>query len=99
MKKITLLINGEEKTFIIPFVSGMVWRKFIELKAKAKDLSSLTLEELDNFVELVVFAFGNQFTLEEFYLGIPHDKVMLTVDQLFLPTDEEEEGTEGNGKK
>lgn len=85
---------------MIPFVSGLVWRKFIELKAKTTNMSNLTLEELDEFANLVVFAFDDQFTLEEFYGGIPHDKVMPTIDELFLPTEEnEDESVEGNGKK
>ncbi|MCM3411227.1 phage tail assembly chaperone G [Metabacillus litoralis] len=96
MKKLTLFINKEEKIFTTPFVSGLVWRKFIELKARTKDLQNLTLEELDNFSSLVVLAFDDQFTLDQFYAGIPHDKVMETIDSLFLPTDESEEG---NGKK
>lgn len=100
MKSITLLINKENKIFSIPFVSGLVWRKFIELKAKTKNMSNLTLEELDDFANLVVFAFDGQFTLEEFYGGVPHDKVMSTIDGLFMPTEENEVGSnEGNGKK
>jgi hypothetical protein len=95
MKKITLLIKGEEQTFTIPFVSGMVWRKFIECRAKM-DMGNLSVDEVDELVGLVIYAFKNQFNLEEFYEGIPHDRVMLTIDELFLPTGEE---VEGNGKK
>jgi hypothetical protein len=95
MRTLTLFLNGEEKKFTIPFVSGMVWRKWIELRAKS-DINNLKPEEIDQIVELIVHAFGNRFTLEEFYEGIPWDKVMLTFDELFLPSDE---GTEGNGKK
>lgn len=97
MKNLTLLIDGEEKTFTIPFVSGLVWRKFIEVKAKIEDLGNLTVEELDEFANLVVFAFRNQFTLEQFYAGIPHDAVMITIDRLFEPTNSGNE--EGNKKK
>ncbi|HFK2719199.1 TPA: hypothetical protein ACG1DY_005052 [Escherichia coli] len=98
MKNLKLLIEGEEKVFSIPFVNGMVWRKFIELKANTKDITSLTLEELDQFAGLVVFAFGNKFTLEEFYCGIPHDRVMSTIDDLFMPTNNND-NDEGNEKK
>lgn len=96
MKSIELFIDGEEKTFTTPFVSGMVWRKYIEWKAKVANLQNLTADELDELAGLVVFAFGNQFSLEDFYNGVPHDQVMIKIDELFLPTDE---GTEGNEKK
>ncbi|MBT2696343.1 hypothetical protein J7E79_02690 [Bacillus sp. ISL-40] len=97
MRKLTLLIDGEEKTFTIPFVTGMVWRKWIELRAKV-DTNNLNPQEVDQLAELVIYAFGNRFTLEEYYAGLPHDKVMLTFDNLFSPSDQED-STEGNGKK
>lgn len=98
MKKITLLIDEESKTFTTPFVSGMVLRKYMEAKAKAENLQSLTVDELDVFAALVVHAYKEQFTLEQFYEGIPHDEVMTTVDLLFLPTSKNAD-EEGNGKK
>lgn len=91
------MINGKEKTFTIPFVSGMVWRKFIELRSNM-DMRDLKPEQIDQLVELIVYAFGNQFTLEDFYNGVPHDKVLIRFDELFLPS-EQSEGEEGNEKK
>jgi hypothetical protein len=95
MKKIVLLINGEKKEFRIPFVNGMVWRKFVQYRAEM-DMNKLTPEEVDDLAGLVVYAFNDQFTLEQFYEGVPHDRVMLTIDELFIPSGEE---SEGNGKK
>lgn len=80
-----LLIEDEEKTFAIPFVSAMIFRKFIDCKGKM-DFSSLKVDEVDELANLVVLAFGNQFSLEEFYNGIPHDGLMPTIDRLFQPT-------------
>lgn len=82
---LNLLINNEEKTFAIPFVSAMVFRKFIEYKSRM-NIQNLKADEIDELAGLVVLAFGNQFTLEEFYNGIPHDELMETIDRLFLPT-------------
>ncbi|MBP3038062.1 hypothetical protein J9303_00885 [Bacillaceae bacterium Marseille-Q3522] len=96
MKSLSLFIDGKEKKFTIPFVNGMVWRKYIEWKSKVENLRDLTVEEIDELASLVVYAFKDQFTLEQFYEGVPHDKVMRTVDDLFLPTDEEDSGS---GKK
>jgi hypothetical protein len=95
VRTLKLWIDGEEKTFAIPFVSGMVWRKFLEMKSKT-DMSNLKPENIDQLVELVVYAFGNKFTVEQFYEGIPHDQVLIKVDELFLPSSD---GEEGNGKK
>ncbi|MCM3599010.1 hypothetical protein M4D55_25055 [Metabacillus idriensis] len=94
MKKIELLINGEKKVFTVPFVSGWAWRKYIEAQVAAEDLYNLTEDEFDNFAYVVVFAFNEQFTLEEFYKGIPYTKIMSTVEGLFTPPK-----GEGTGKK
>ena len=98
MKSITLLINDEEKVFQIPFVNGMVLRKFIEMKTRM-DMSNLTPEELDEMVGLVVYAYKNKFTLEEFYEGVPHDQVMALIDELFLPTPQKGKSEDSEGKK
>ncbi|WGG47687.1 hypothetical protein [Rossellomorea sp. DA94] len=96
MKKITLLIDGENKDFTVPFINGMVWRKFIEMKARM-DMDNLDPEEVDELVDLVVFAYGGKFSREQVYMGVPQDKVLLTIDELFAPSDSPDE--EGNGKK
>jgi hypothetical protein len=93
-----LTIDKKEQIFSIPFVNGMVYRKFIEYRTRM-DLNNLTPEELDELVGLVVEAFDNIFTIEQFYVGIPHDEVMLTLDRLFLPTNKNEKVIEGNEKK
>ena len=98
MKSLTLTIENKEKTFTVPFVSGLVWRKYIELQDNVENINKLTAEELDKFVNLVVIAFNNQFTLEQFYEGISCDKVMWTVQALFVPT-EKELGNEKTEKK
>lgn len=91
MKSIKLRVNGEEKTFTIPYVSGYAYRKYVELLTKVKDPSLLTHEEMDWFVELIVEEFNNQFTVEEYYKGIPFHKMMPTIEGLFAPEDGDEE--------
>lgn len=98
MKTLTLLIDNKEKRFTIPFVSGLIWRKYIELQDTVENVNKLTAKELDQFVDLVVEAFKNQFTLEEFYDGISYDKVMWTVNALFMP-EEKDLGNEKTEKK
>jgi hypothetical protein len=93
--QLKLLINDEEKIFSTPFVSGMVLRKYLELQAKRENPGKVTVAEMDEYVGLVVYAFKNQFTLEDFYDGIPQDQIWLTVDSLFAPTG----GNETDNKK
>lgn len=91
MKSITLYIEGEKKTFTIPYVSGYAYRKYIEYYAKVKDPSLLTHEEMDWFVELLVEEFGNKFTVEQYYKGVPYQDTMRNIDELFIPDDLDEE--------
>lgn len=94
-----MVINGENKTFTTPFISGLIWRKFLELKNNVSNPESpFTSDQLDDFSSLVPLAYNNQFTLEQFYEGTPHDKIMVTIDRLFMPTDSDD-NSEGNGKK
>ncbi|MDT0163818.1 phage tail assembly chaperone G [Bacillus sp. AG4(2022)] len=97
MKTITLLIDGKEKTFTVPFVSGLVWRKYIQFQTETADMQSLNLEEFDKFAGVVVLAFNNQFTLDEFLGGTPYDRIMSTVQGLFIPSKSSD--SEGNEKK
>lgn len=97
MKSLTLVIDGKNKTFTTPYISGLVWRTWLELQEKAENLQNLSVKELDDFVNLVVMAFDNQFTLDQFYKGIPFHKVMETIETLFIPPSKEEQL--GNGKK
>jgi hypothetical protein len=92
-----LLIDKEEKTFAIPFVSALIWRKYIDLQEKADNIAHLSPEEIDDFASLVVMAFENQFTLEQFYAGIPFNKLMSTIQSLFTPPNDGNEV--GNEKK
>lgn len=96
VKKIELYIDGVYKPFYVPFINGMVFRKFIEMKMRM-NMANLSVEEVDELADLVVYAFGSQFSREQFYEGIPHDRVMTTIDDLFLPTPTGDES--GNGKK
>lgn len=98
LKSLILIIEGKEKKFITPFVSGLVWRKYIELQESVENLNHLKVEELDQFVAIAVTAFNNQFTLEQFYDGLSHDKVLWTVQALFNPS-EKDLGNEKTEKK
>jgi hypothetical protein len=67
--KIDINIDDHEKTFTAPFVSGLVYRNYAQLSEEGK-LTALTNEGRDKIVELIVEAFGNQFTADQFWKGV-----------------------------
>lgn len=67
--KIDITIDGHEKTFTTSFVSGLVYRKYIELSEEGK-LTDLTLESREKLIELIVESFDKQFTADQFWKGI-----------------------------
>ena len=78
--KIDIKIDGHEKTFTTTFISGLVYRKYIELSEQGA-LTNLTLESRDKVVELIVEAFNQQFTTDQFWNGIDAREVELVIIQ------------------
>lgn len=76
---ITLLIDGEKKTFTQFFIPAKFLRKALELR---KDISLLDLkpEELDIVVNFVVEVFDNKFTADQVWEGISYHEI---VDVIF----------------
>lgn len=77
--KLTLKIDGKDKTFTAPFISGRMFRKTVELEELEMEGKLKGLELLDAQVEYMAELYGNQFTAEEYYDGIPGDKVVSTI--------------------
>lgn len=89
MKKITLLINGKEKTFNPPpFIPGLLGRQAADLEDKylspegQKNNKLSQVEVLDEFVDFVCAAYGNVFTSDDFYNGIDSRKMYATIMEL-----------------
>lgn len=80
--RISLLIDGKEKTFTVPFVKGRMFRRVIEIN-KNYNLNDVDVETLDTLVEFVIECFNNQFTMDDFYDGIAADKLIDTVLDIF----------------
>ncbi|WP_426453856.1 phage tail assembly chaperone G [Paenibacillus sp. S-38] len=76
--KLELRVDEETKTFTVPFVSGRMLRKTLEI-SKNTNFSNVTVEVLDELVLFVVDLFKNQFTVDEFYDGIEASKLLQTV--------------------
>ncbi|MGG7163793.1 phage tail assembly chaperone G [Clostridium ihumii] len=67
--KITLLIDGKEKTFIAPFVST---RRLKETLALSKLMErGVNSDSIDTLGEYMVDVYGKQFTIDELLDGFP----------------------------
>lgn len=78
--KIDLVINGHEKTFTTTYISGLVYRKYIELSEEGL-LNDMSLEARDKVVELIVESFGKQFTADEFWNGLDAREIDVVIIQ------------------
>lgn len=77
--KLSLLIDGQEKTFNAPFISARMLRAAIALSEKLK---TITVETLDEMVHFAVDVFGKQFTFDEFYDGVHAPEMIDTLTEV-----------------
>ncbi|ASA96826.1 phage tail assembly chaperone G [Anoxybacillus flavithermus] len=76
--QVTLLIDGQEKTFTVPFVKARMFRRALELRKKY-DFNNIDVEALDSIIAFIVELFNGQFTVDEFYDGIAADRLIPTI--------------------
>ncbi|MEJ8546631.1 phage tail assembly chaperone G [Brevibacillus borstelensis] len=75
--ELTLIVDGKEKTFVAPFISGRMFRRTLEFQKKFKgDIDETTL---DTAVDYVVELYGKQFDRDTFYDGIESKKLLSTI--------------------
>jgi 23S rRNA G2069 N7-methylase RlmK/C1962 C5-methylase RlmI len=79
---ITLLINEEERIFNTVFIKGRSLRKVL-LFREEMNFENLKVKDLDELVGLIVDTFNNQFTIDEFYDGIPSESLMKSITETF----------------
>lgn len=65
--KVTIKINGKDKTFTTDFISARMFKKTEELQRRAMNKEDIDLDEI---VQYIVEVYGNQFTMDEFYDGV-----------------------------
>lgn len=75
--KITLKIQGKEKTFITDFISARMLRKTIEI-SNGTNFDDLSPDELDELVNYIVELFGKQFSIDDLYDGLPSNQFFST---------------------
>ena len=78
MFEIKLVIDGQEKTFTQPFVSGRILRLTIEQDKKITENAEQepfdNIKDMELAAEYVSTVFNNQFTPQQFEDGIPSHK-------------------------
>ena len=73
-------IKVKEKVFTIPHASAKHYRQLLKFD-ETIDYSNMGVEEHDELVGFVCDVFQNQFTVDEFYEGIPaHETVKTLID-------------------
>jgi len=70
--QIKIKIEGKEKIFSPSFISARMVRKTLEIKERLQ--TNIGKKDLDSMVEYMVDLFGNQFSIDDFYDGIPVDQ-------------------------
>ncbi|WP_156290788.1 phage tail assembly chaperone G [Oceanobacillus salinisoli] len=81
--KLELKLNGETKIYTTSFVSARQFRKLMEYDQEI-DYSNLSLDDVDELAGFVCNVFDNQFTVDEFYDGIPSHKLISTILNVFI---------------
>lgn len=76
--KLELNIDGKEKIFTVAFIKSRMLRKLLEIK-KRMDFENIQEDELDELVAFVCEVFGNQFSVDDVYDGLPLEKLMPTI--------------------
>ncbi|KMY49571.1 phage tail assembly chaperone G [Peribacillus loiseleuriae] len=78
--QITLLIEGQEKTFSTGFISSRKFRKALEMQEKLQ--GQATAKTIDEVVCYVVEVFGDKFTFDELYDGLASNKLIPTLHEV-----------------
>jgi hypothetical protein len=68
-------VTHEEKTFVVPFIKGRMFRRVLEIN-NTHDLDNMSPETLDTLVDFVVECFGGKFSSDQFYDGVPADQMI-----------------------
>lgn len=82
--KITLRIDGEDKTFTNDFVKARVFRNALKLNEQMRDEEgNISVDMFDNMIEFVTTVFDKQFTVDEVWDGIRASKLQSEIMRIF----------------
>jgi len=82
--KFTLIVNGEEKIFTVPFIKGRVLRNALKLNKKLGEKELLDDETLDELIIFICSVFDNQFTLDDVLDGLPAQGMFVALQGVLM---------------
>ncbi|MDE8676452.1 phage tail assembly chaperone G [Priestia aryabhattai] len=90
-----------QKEFHAPFIPLLVVKEFTKLQAESENqLALFTPEELEKIIDLICLTFRRQFTVDDFYLGMPNDKFSEFITEFYNKVFNIQSNSEENtGKK
>ncbi len=100
--QIQLMIKGDKRTFNAPFLSGQLYKDFFEIQRKLQDVlnGGASPKTMDVLVDFVCRVYGNQFTIDQYWEGVPLNKVLSeilrTINEVGEMIMEDVEGTNDN---
>ncbi len=82
--KIVLRIDGEDKTFLNDFVEAIIFRNALKLNKKFSEGVDLgDASTFDMLVDFLVSAFGQKFSVDEVWKGLPVNKLQSETTRIF----------------
>ena len=97
---ISLMVDGEKKTFSQFFIPAKYLRKAMEIR-KDINLHDLTPEQMDAVVNFIVEVFEQKFTSEEVWNGLSYDEIVDVIFNdifIYIVTGQKKESTEEEKK-
>jgi hypothetical protein len=95
---LTLRIDGQERKFVSSFIPALAYRQLLEMN-KRMNFNDLSADELDEIVNLIRGIFENQFSVDEFYDGLPVQQLGPTMMEAFETINGITNDEELSGKK
>ncbi|MFJ8102790.1 phage tail assembly chaperone G [Lysinibacillus sp. NPDC096212] len=82
--QITLLIDGDNKTFTNDFIKARVFRNALKLNEQmSKEGNKISVKTFDEMVGFIVTVFDNQFTIDDFYDGVSSGELQPEIMRVF----------------
>lgn len=75
---IELFLEGQIKRFVADFIPARIFREAIQAQ-KILNKETITEDDLDIVIQLVVNVYGKQFTVDEFYDGTDVRKMLKVI--------------------
>lgn len=80
---LTLTIDGKERMFAHKTIMTRTLKKLVEMQTRI-NFYRMNPDQMDELVSLIIEVFNDQFTLDEFYDGLPVEVYNDVIDDFFF---------------